>query len=144
MTQRALQTGFWIGVLVLLGCSKQAQQPAASAPKVFIGKTHPSFTPPLAPPDAPPRIVAMGITADTIHSGDHVSGWAVTSSNVAGITVRVQGYALPMQRVTYGQFIMNADIPKLPSFVKRDYDLVVQAATASGDQVSTSIPIHVK
>jgi len=127
------------GMMLFAACSHANTQPVAQ-----VGGTPPQVQAPIAAATAMPQIVQLWISRDTFGSGDSVSGQVTTSSNVASVEARVVGFALPMQRVSYGHFVLTYHVPVLPSFVKRTFDLRIIARNSRGDRSETSIPIHVQ
>jgi len=101
-------------------------------------------TPPVLPADAPPRIVALGMSAHVVHPGEVVSGYAITSSNVAAVTLRLQTITTPMQKVGVGRFAISYVVPQIPFFLKGNYTIEVIASNARGDTVERDVPITVR
>ena len=132
-------------MLGLVDCSHQADELQNPPPSIFIGAVKSQrIAVPIVASDHSPQLVALALSSVDVHSGDTVSGWAVTSSNVASVVARVEGYAVPLHRNDFGRFSLQVHVPSLPSFVKRDYDLSVAAINSGGREAKAVIPIHVR
>lgn len=96
------------------------------------------------PPNAPPRILSMSISTPVAHGGDVVSGYVLTTSNVASVEARIAGYSSGMKKVGVGKFVLTYKVPYLPFFLHRTYDIVVIARNTRGDAVRSSVPITIR
>lgn len=96
------------------------------------------------PPDAPPKILSMSISTPVAHGGDIVSGTVETTSNVASVETRIDGYSSSMEKVGVGKFVMTYRVPKLPFFLHRTYNIEIIARNTKGDAVRSSIPITIR
>ena len=84
-----------------------------------------------APPNAPPRIVRVDVPT-VVHGGGTLVAHVVTTSNVASCELRVFGTVIPLQRPTYGNFVLRYGIPNLPGVFHRTYDVEFTAHNAAG------------
>jgi hypothetical protein len=98
----------------------------------------------MAAPNAPPRIIAVQISNQSVHAGDTVSGSVVTSSNVASVEARIANYSIGVPKVGVGRFALRYVVPNVPFFVHGTYQLEVIARNTAGTAVSTIIPITVQ
>jgi hypothetical protein len=98
----------------------------------------------MAAPNAPPRIIAVQISNQSVHAGDTVSGSVVTSSNVASVEARIANYSIGVPKVGVGRFSLRYVVPNVPFFVHGTYQLEVIARNTAGTAVSTIIPITVQ
>ncbi|MDE2571904.1 MAG: hypothetical protein KGM44_05195 [bacterium] len=96
-----------------------------------------------AAPGDPPRIFRLEISDDTVTPGETVSGKVVTTTNVAAVTARIATMSMRLRRDDFGVFTLTYRVPHLPFFLKRDYQIVVTAATADGRTATASLPISV-
>jgi hypothetical protein len=109
-------------------------RPGAIAPPSLV---------PIAPQNAPPRILDMSLSAGVARGGQVVTGVVRTSSNVASVEARVAGYSSSMRKTGVGVFVLSQRVPKLPFFLHRTYTIEVIARNTRGDAVSAAIPITV-
>jgi hypothetical protein len=104
-----------------------------------------SVQPILEAPDAPPRILALSLSTPVAHSGEVVSGFVKTTSNVASVEARIAGYTSSMQKVGIGKFVLTYRVPNLPFFLhNRTYAIEVTARNTRGDAVHSSVPITIR
>jgi hypothetical protein len=102
-------------------------------------------TPPVLPPNAPPEIVAYSISTDVLYSGETITGYVVTSTNVASVEVRVATISINMPRTDFGQFSMSYQVPNLPFFVPRGpYTMRIIARNTPGDAVEQDLPVTLR
>jgi hypothetical protein len=120
--------------------------PVATPQPIYTPWPTPSPIPtPLAlPDDAPPQIVDVHLDENVIHSGDMVSGWVVTSTNVASVEVRIASYSFGVPRKDSGQFAMSYKAPHIPFFARGRYVAQVIARNAKGDQAERDIQIALR
>jgi hypothetical protein len=102
-------------------------------------------TPPVLPSDAPPQIVAYMMSTNVLYSGETITGYVVTSTNVASVEVRVATISINMPRTNFGQFSMSYQVPNLPFFVPRGpYTMRIIARNTPGDAVEQDLPITLR
>ena len=95
-------------------------------------------------PNAPPRIVDVELSSQTVRGGDTISGMVETSSNVASVEARIGTFALAMPKVGVGRFALRYVVPSVPFFLHGRYELQVTARNSAGNAVSRSVPITVQ
>ena len=120
-----------------------AGTPTVNVPAPAPGATASAAVPSLAA-DAAPQIVNVAISKTTVHGGDTVSGEVVTSSNVASVEVRIAGFSMSMPKTSPGHFALSYQVPNVPFFFHKTYDMNVIARNARGEATSTSLPITVR
>jgi hypothetical protein len=98
---------------------------------------------PLALPNAAPQIISVDVSETTVHSGDHVSGKVVTTSNVASVEARIGNYAMSLNKVGVGRFALTYTVAPLPWFVHGTFPMRVIAKNTRGDTVERTIPLSV-
>lgn len=99
---------------------------------------------PMLPPNAPPQIVSMSISSNTVRVGGVLSGSVIASSNVASVEVRVAIYGFNMVKVAPGQFTLSVRVPRVPRRFLGTYDLVAIARNTRGDQTRRSTRITIR
>lgn len=128
--------------LLLAGCS--APQKAVEQPLVAIGPgPAPMPSPPLAAPGDPPRIVGVWLSKTEFAPGERIAGRVVTTTNVASLEIRVEGYGRVIPRSDFGRFEGTVAVPKLPSFLRRAFTLQILARNAGGVAAKATVPIRV-
>jgi len=115
----------------------QTPTPKPSAPKLA------NKVPRLAA-DAPPQILGVAMSETTVTAGDTVSGSVVTTSNVASVQARIDGYALNLSKIGVGRFALTYTVGPLPPFVRGTFTLQVIARNTRGDTVTRAIPLTVR
>jgi hypothetical protein len=95
-------------------------------------------------PHDPPKIVSVRVNPRAMRAGDHVVGNVRTTSNVASVEVRVQGYSIAMEKVGVGAFRATYVVPDVPEFLKHSYDLEVIARNIDGTQDKQDVAIDVR
>ena len=128
-----------LAVVALAACGRGA---APQQAPVVVG-THAArlVAAPLAQPNAPPRIVRVWLSEDSVGAGDVLRGHVTTTTNVASLEVRLGPKSAPLKRTTFGQFEGTYRIPKVPSFLRRSYNVDVIARNAAGTQAQTQVTI---
>lgn len=96
------------------------------------------------PPDAAPQITALHIDRTTVRGGDTVTGWIITSSNVASVEARIGYYSIPVPKVGEGRFALSYVVPHLPFFMHHTYDMAVIARNTAGVEAVRTIPIRIR
>lgn len=94
--------------------------------------------------DAPPQIVNVAVSKTTVRGGDTVSGEVVTSTNVASVELRIAGFSMSMPKTKPGHFALSYQVPNVPFFFHKTYDMNVIARNTRGDAASTSVPITIR
>ncbi len=98
----------------------------------------------MAPPDAAPRIVAVHIDSQTVHSGETISGMVETTSNVASVEARIAAFSISVPKVRLGRFALSYVVPWVPFFWHGTYPMTLIARNTAGVAVERVIPITVK
>jgi hypothetical protein len=86
----------------------------------------------------------MKIDKTVVSSGDTVSGTVETSLNVASVEARIANYSISVPKVAPGRFALSYEVPWIPFFFKRTYDMVVIARNTQGDATSRTVPITIR
>lgn len=125
--------------------SPAAQTTTAPSPQV-TPTAAPSATPrPLmVSPNAPPQIVAVNVSSQTVHGGDTISGMVLTSSNVASVEAKIATFSIAVPKVGIGRFALDYVVPNVPFFFHGTYPMIVTARNAAGRSVQRVIPINVE
>ncbi|MGB6522670.1 MAG: hypothetical protein WBE83_12955, partial [Candidatus Cybelea sp.] len=118
-----------------------APGPAAPASGAIAAK--PVAKVPIVVPNAAPQIISVDVSETTVHSGDHVSGKVVTTSNVASVEARIGTYAMSLNKVGVGRFALTYTVAPLPWFVHGTFPMRVIAKNTRGDTVERTIPLSV-
>jgi hypothetical protein len=84
------------------------------------------------------------ISSTTVRSGDTVSGYIQTSSNVASVELRIAGFSISMVKSGVGRFDLAYTVPSVPFFLHRTYPMDIIARNTRGDRATTSVPITVR
>ncbi len=128
--------------LAVAGCSAPRQ--AVEQPVVAVGPVPASMPspPPAAPGDAP-RIVEIWLSKTEFAPGERIAGRVVTTTNVASLEIRVEGYGRVIPRSDFGRFEGTVAVPKLPSFLRRAFALQILARNAGGVAAKAIVPIRV-
>jgi hypothetical protein len=133
----------------MLSAVPATARPAASAQRV-TGKgqeaAHGRFDAAvvLAAPHAPPRILAIALSATTVRGGETVVGQVRTTSNVASVEIRVQGFSTVMTRRSVGDFTLHYPVPMLPPWLHRTYPVVVIARNVDGLSETRTLEVTVE
>jgi hypothetical protein len=98
----------------------------------------------LAEPHAPPRILAVAVSPSRVRAGQVVSGHVRTTSNVASVEIRVEGFSASMLRRSIGDFTLNYSVPFLPPWLHRKYPVLVIARNVDGVSETRTIEITVE
>ncbi|MBV9148410.1 MAG: hypothetical protein JO024_00990 [Candidatus Eremiobacteraeota bacterium] len=97
---------------------------------------------PFGAPKAPPRIVRIWISQNSVTGGDVLRGHVTTTTNVAALEVRLGPKSAPLKRTTFGQFEGAFVVPKMPSFLHRTYSVDVIAKNAVGTTAHAAVTIN--
>ncbi len=99
---------------------------------------------PTASPNAPPRIVAVHITNQTVRSGDTISGTVETTSNVASVEARIATFSISVPKVGVGRFALSYVVPNVPFFLHGTYPMTLVARNTAGEAVERVVSITVE
>jgi hypothetical protein len=119
-----------------------AQRVAGRNPDAVQSRTEAAVV--LAAPHAPPRILAIALSATTVRGGETVVGQVRTTSNVASVEVRVQGFSTVMTRRSVGDFTLHYPVPMLPPWLHRTYPVVVIARNVDGVSETRTLEVTVE
>jgi hypothetical protein len=97
-----------------------------------------------AAPNAPPQIVAVHMTKQTVHAGETVSGTVDTTSNVASVEARIATFSITVPKVGVGRFALSYVVPNVPFFLHGTYPMTLIARNTAGEAVRRVIPITVE
>jgi hypothetical protein len=95
----------------------------------------------LAAPHAPPRILTVALSASVVRGGQIVVGRVRTTSNVASVEVRVEGFSTVMTHRSAGDFTLNYSVPVLPPWLHRKYPVQVIARNVDGVSETRTLEI---
>lgn len=102
-------------------------------------------TPPVAKPDAPPRIVAIRFSTLTIRPGTWFDGAIVVSTNVASVEVRTAAFSINSTHARPGIYRFHTQVLELPPFSRRhSYELEIIARNTAGAQEIERTPLRVE
>jgi hypothetical protein len=119
-----------------------AQRLPGKGPEAAHSRTEAAVV--LAAPHAPPRILAIALSATTVRGGETVVGQVRTTSNVASVEIRVQGFSTVMTRRSVGDFTLNYPVPMLPPWLHRTYPVVVIARNVDGVSETRTLEVTVE
>jgi hypothetical protein len=99
----------------------------------------------MASPHDPPQILDVQISTDDVHPGDTVVGHVRTSSNVASVEARVEGYSSALPKIGVGEFEIAYKVPPaIPWYLQRTYMLHVIARNVDGVQATRVLPLTLR
>ncbi|HEY0798797.1 MAG TPA: hypothetical protein VGD50_06575 [Candidatus Baltobacteraceae bacterium] len=98
----------------------------------------------MANPHDPPQILDVSISTQDIHPGDVIVGHVRTSSNVASVEARVEGYSSSLPKVGIGEFQIAYRVPSIPWYLQRTYSLSVIARNIDGAQATRTFPVTLR
>lgn len=101
-------------------------------------------TPLTLPPDAPPQILAVQLSDPVFHSGEHVTGTIITSTNVAAVEIRMMGRARRIPRTDFGVFEMSYTLPRIPFWMRKTYTAQVIAMNTAGVEAERDVTVSVR
>ena len=118
--------------------------PATAPSSIPVTTATASADVPSVAADAPPQIVNVAISKTTVSGGDTVSGEVLTSTNVASVELRIAGFSMSMPKTKPGHFALSYQVPNVPFFFHKTYDMNVIARNTRGDAAKTSVPITIR
>jgi hypothetical protein len=122
-------------------------KPVAIPPNLYVSATKPRAwpSPPVAKPDAPPRIVAVWFSTLTIDPGMWFDGTIIVSTNVASVEVRTAAFSINSAHVAPGIYRFHTRVLEVPPFSRRhSYELAIIARNAAGVQAVERTPLRVE
>jgi hypothetical protein len=134
-----------LAAFALAACAPAPKPAGGEPPSIAIGATPPAklLASPLAAPDDAPRIVSIWLSKTEFAPGERIAGRIVTTTNVASLEIRVEGYGRVIPRTDFGRFEGSVAVPALPSFLHRAFTLQILARNAAGLAAKTTVPIRV-
>jgi hypothetical protein len=101
--------------------------------------------PPVAAPNAPPRIVRIWFSTLTIQPGMWFDGTIVVSTNVASVEVRTAAFSINSTHVSPGIYRFHTRVLELPPLSRRHfYDLYIIARNTPGAAQVEEAPLRVE
>ncbi|MBV8067049.1 MAG: hypothetical protein JO113_03650 [Candidatus Eremiobacteraeota bacterium] len=90
-------------------------------------------SPPIAKPNAPPRIVHVWFSTLTIQPGMWFDGVIIGSTNVASVEVRTAAFSINSDHVAPGVYRFHTRVLELPPLSRRHwYELYIIARNTPG------------
>jgi len=101
-------------------------------------------TPEIAAPDAPPKILAVQLSALHVHPGDTWTGNIITTTNVASLEVRAPSFTFNAEHVGPGEFAFSIHAIFIPPIYRRVYTVALIARNTKGAQAEhdTDVDFH--
>ncbi len=130
--------------MVLAGCSSK---PVAVPLNLTVSEKQPHAwpTPPIAAPNAPPRIVRIWFSTLTIVPGSWFDGTILVSTNVASVEVRTAAFSINSTHVAPGIYRFHTHVLELPPLSRRhSYDLYIIARNTPGVEEVEEAPLRVE
>jgi len=130
--------------LTLAACASEPI-PRPSNLVVAAKKPHVWPTPPVAAPNAPPRIVRVWMSTLTIESGIWLDGAIVASTNVASVEVRTAAFSIDADHVGPGRFQFHTHVLELPPLSRRHaLELAIIARNTAGERAVERTAVTIK
>jgi hypothetical protein len=93
----------------------------------------------------PPQILDVNLSTREIHGGDTVFGRVRTSSNVASVEARVEGYSSSLPKVVVGEFAIAYKVPPMiPFYLQHTYSLHLIARNVDGAQATRDLSVSLR
>jgi hypothetical protein len=134
----------WACAALLAGCSPK---PVGVPLNLTVSAKQPHAwpTPPVAAPNAPPRIVRVWFSTLTITPGSWFDGAILVSTNVASVEVRTAAFSINSDHVAPGLYRFHTHVLELPPLSRRhSYELYIIARNTPGDQEVEEAPLRVE
>ncbi|HEY3676465.1 MAG TPA: hypothetical protein VGK84_10790 [Candidatus Tumulicola sp.] len=129
-------------LLLVAGCSATAEHMLEPSAVTVAPSTWP--TPEVAPPQAPPRILALWMNDTELRPGHRWFGKIVTSTNVGSVEIRTESFSFNAERKAFGVFEFAQDVLDIVPQYRRPYVLHVIARNTAGVMDERSIPIVIR
>jgi hypothetical protein len=129
---------------LLTGCSTK---PVAVPLNLTVSQKQPRAwpAPPVATPNAPPRIVRIWLSTLTIEPGSWFDGTILVSTNVASVEVRTAAFSINSTHVAPGIYRFHTHVLELPPLSRRHwYELYIIARNTPGIQAVEEAPLRVE
>ena len=124
---------------------------ALPAPPVSLATAQPAIVvaeqpaPVMAAPHDPPQILDVHLSTQEIRGGETVYGQVRTSSNVASVEARVEGYSSSLPKVGVGEFAIAYKVPPvIPFYLQHSYSLHLIARNVDGAQATRDLPVSLR
>lgn len=130
--------------MVLSGCSPK---PVPVPPNLTVSAQQPRAwpMPPVAAPNAPPRIVRIWFSTLKIEPGSWFDGKIVVSTNVASVEVRTAAFSINSAHVAPGIYTFHTHVLELPPLSRRHwYELYIIARNTPGAAQVEEAPLRVE
>lgn len=102
-------------------------------------------SPPVAQPNAPPRIVRIWLSTLTIEPGSWFDGEILVSTNVASVEVRTAAFSINSLHVAPGIYRFHTHVLELPPLSRRrSYQLYIIARNTPGAASVEQAPLRVE
>ena len=102
-------------------------------------------SPPVAAPNAPPRIVRIWFSTLRIEPGMWFDGIILVSTNVASVEVRTAAFSINSDHVAPGVYRFHTHVLELPPLSRRhSYELYVIARNTPGAESVEEVPLRVE
>lgn len=86
----------------------------------------------------------MLLSDPVFHSGEHVTGTIITSTNVAAVEIRMMGRARRIPRTDFGVFQMSYTLPRIPFWMRKTYTAQVIAMNTAGVETERDVTVSVR
>jgi hypothetical protein len=129
---------------LLSGCSPK---PVAVPLNLTVSEKEPQAwpSPPVAAPNARPRIVRIWFSTLKIEPGSWFDGKIVVSTNVASVEVRTAAFSINSAHVAPGVYRFHTHVLELPPLSRRHwYELYIIARNTPGVQEVEEAPLRVE
>jgi hypothetical protein len=140
----------------LTGCAKTEPAPQMATPPTQSGA--PSATAPAASqfsyvltpqtqanaPAGSPRILEIALNAQTLISPGPILVRITTTTDVVNVIARALGREINIQQASPGIFSGGEDIPRVPAFMRRSYEVEIVAANAEGKTAKATVPVTLR
>ena len=119
----------------------QSTNPSAPAPQFGYVLTPPSEA---NAPAGSPRIIEIALNAQTLVSPGPVLVRITTTPDVVNVIARALGREITIQQASPGIFSGGEDIPRVPAFMRRSYEVEIVAANAAGKTARATVPVTLR
>ena len=86
----------------------------------------------------------IALNAQTLISPGPVLVRITTTPDVVNVTARALGREINIQQASPGVFSGGEDIPRVPAFMRRNYDVEIVAANAEGKTARATVPVTLR
>jgi hypothetical protein len=103
----------------------------------------PSPSPTTLPSDAP-AILEIDLNDRTLHGPGPVNVRVLTNPPVTTVTLRAFGREISVPKTGDGQFSLDGQLPSIPFFMRRTYDVDFIASVPDGRTAKVTLPITIR